>query len=135
MAAAASPAAVLAPEDGARRAKLAKRITRPWRLRNYRCWRGGAGLYLPPVVKVAEGPAWLERGPVYAGSSSAYGSSPGVADGDGSGVTAVEQSTTDVTNFVQRLAKTLDAGAFQHLIQRVDAALRSLAQRGDAKAI
>ena len=90
----------------------------------------------PPSSPQIAAPAWLERGPVYAapGGTSPYQSSPSPNTPE-DGVPVAQDTSNDVTAFVQRLAKTGDAKAFALLIQRVDTALKSLAQRGDARAI
>ena len=76
--------------------------------------------------KAVEAPAWLERG-----SGSSWGSQvrPETAPPQ------VDSLANNTIAWAQRLAKTLDPAAFSQAAQKLEPALRALAQRGDMHAL
>jgi serine/threonine protein kinase len=83
-------------------------------------------------------PAWLERGPVYANAATA--SSPGTPSTATSSSTTSSDAIADalVHNTVAwttRLTQTTDANAFGLVAQKLEGAIRVLAQRGEVDAL
>lgn len=93
---------------------------------------------MPAAKKVPDAPAWLERGPVYA---NAHASQPGNA-----GAAAPQPPPTspdviadalaqNVVTWTTRLTQTKDPAAFAQAAQKLEGALRILAQRGEVDAL
>jgi serine/threonine-protein kinase len=88
------------------------------------------------------GPAWLERGPVYAATAGAYGAGAGAAaiapSGAAGAVARDEVAEALVQNpaaWLQRFAKMPDPRAFKQTAQRLEAAVRTLAAAGETRAL
>lgn len=97
------------------------------------------------------GPAWLERGPVYA--PSAYGNAPAgagagasaasataaAAAGHAAGAVALDEIAAALVQnapaWLQRFTKTPDPRAFAQLAQRLEPAIRTLAAAGEMRAL
>ncbi|MBX3208895.1 MAG: protein kinase [Labilithrix sp.] len=80
-----------------------------------------------------DAPAWLERGPIYA---SAHASQPGNVAAQPAATDAVDDGLVQNTiAWTTRLAKTTDPTAFAQAAQRLEGALRVLAQRGEVDAL
>ncbi len=90
-----------------------------------------------PASQRDEGPAWLERGPVYGAGAQKSGSSGGVPSPHG-GIALDEVAEALVDNpavWLQRFAKTPDPRTFKQAAQRLESALRTLAAAGETRAL
>jgi len=102
----------------------------------------------PPLPAAASGPAWLERGPVYgaaygaggapSGPSSAGAASPGpmlAAPSAGGQDELADALVENAAAWLQRFTKTVEPRAFAQLANRLEPTLRTLATRGEARAL
>ncbi len=93
---------------------------------------------MPAAKKSADAPAWLERGPVYANAhhtppgnvAAAPASSPGTSPD-----VVADTLAQNVVVWTTRLAQMTDPTAFAQAAQKLEGALRILAQRGEVDAL
>jgi len=93
---------------------------------------------MPAAKKVADAPDWLERGPVYANApapNSAAAAPPAVQAAPASTDPAADGLAQNTIAWTTRLAQTEDPAAFAHAAQKLEGALRVLAQRGEVDAL
>ena len=98
----------------------------------------------PPPLPVrakaaAAAPEWLERGPVYAPSASAYGpANPAQPTAAGAAVVLDEIADALVQNpaaWLRSFTQSPDPRAFKQIAQRLEPSLRTLAAAGEMKAL
>ena len=103
----------------------------------------GSG-HTPVARKTADAPDWLERGPVYASAHASHPgnvaaqspppTSPGSSPGSSTDV-AADSLAANVVAWTARLAQTKDPTAFAQAAQKLEGAVKVLAQRGEVDAL
>ncbi|MBX3187121.1 MAG: serine/threonine protein kinase [Labilithrix sp.] len=88
----------------------------------------------PPTQTQPEGPAWLERGPVYANAYGSGGQPATAAEALGMDELA-DALIQNAPAWLQRFAKTPDPRAFAQLAQRLESSVRTLASLGEVKVL
>jgi len=90
---------------------------------------------MPVAKKAPEAPAWLERGPVYA---NAHASHPGLGAAPPpptSPDVVADSLAQNVVAWTTRLGQTEDSAVFAQAAQKLEGALKILAQRGEVDAL
>ncbi|MBX3259323.1 MAG: serine/threonine protein kinase [Labilithrix sp.] len=87
----------------------------------------GSGEMLTAKTAHDDAPAWLERGPVYANAHASQPGNVGAAPADPTPDGLVQNTIAWTT----RLAQTTDPKAFAQAAQKLEGAIRVLAQRGE----